>query len=94
MVCDFCSSPGPVWRYPAESFRDQWRGWSFGDWLACDECHSLIEAGDRMGLGERSLTAQGLQVAISFLGREEARKTGLTSSGSSATSCKVARFSA
>lgn len=55
MVCDFCSSPAPAWRYPAESFPDLLLGRSVGDWLACDECHALIEAGDRNGLTKRSM---------------------------------------
>jgi hypothetical protein len=55
VICDFCSSPAPAWRYPADSFLDQLRGRSVGDWLACDECHGLIESGDRPALAQRSL---------------------------------------
>ena len=57
--CDFCSAPGPKWRYPARSFISYCvpniAGESVGDWAACDECHSLIEAGDRRSLAQHSL---------------------------------------
>ena len=59
LQCDFCSVPGPVWRYPARSFvayrAPNVAGESVGDWAACDLCHALIEAGDRSGLAQRSL---------------------------------------
>ncbi len=55
MICDFCSSHAPAWLYPAESFLDQYNSVSQGDWLACDECHRLIEAGDRASLANRVL---------------------------------------
>jgi hypothetical protein len=59
LQCDFCSMPGPVWRYPARSFvaycAPNVAGESVGDWAACDLCHVLIEAGDRRGLAQRSL---------------------------------------
>jgi len=53
LQCDFCSVPGPVWRYPARSFvaycAPNVAGESVGDWAACDLCHVLIEADDRSG---------------------------------------------
>jgi hypothetical protein len=59
LVCDFCSAPGPVWRYPARSFvaycAPNVAGESVGDWAACDRCHALIEADDRIALAQRSL---------------------------------------
>jgi hypothetical protein len=59
LQCDFCSVPGPVWRYPARSFvayrAANVAGESVGDWAACDLCHALIEANDRSGLARRSL---------------------------------------
>jgi len=59
LQCDFCSAPGPVWRYPARSFvaycAPNIAGESVGDWAACDLCHVLIEADDRSGLAQRSL---------------------------------------
>lgn len=67
--CDFCSSPTPSWRYPAESFHDLFGSRSVEDWLACEECHALIAAGDRIGLARRSLSAPGVQMAVGFLGR-------------------------
>ncbi len=59
LLCDFCSAPGPAWRYPAKSFvaycAPNIAGESVGDWAACDRCHILIEANDRRGLAQRSL---------------------------------------
>ncbi len=54
-ICDFCMSPRPAWCYPAMSFLDALGSKSVGDWLACAECHGLIEAGDRDGLLERAI---------------------------------------
>ena len=57
--CDFCSAPGPLWAYPARDFVAYLAlplvGESVGAWAACEECHRLIEAGDREGLAVRSL---------------------------------------
>jgi hypothetical protein len=59
-ICDFCSAPNVAWRYPAQSFVAYVVagvvGQSVGDWAACRICHELIEAGDRHGLLERSLS--------------------------------------
>jgi hypothetical protein len=58
-VCDFCSTPDPIWRYPARTFLaylvPSIAGESVGDWAACDTCHALIEVEDRRGLAQRSL---------------------------------------
>src|SRR5260370_42396364 len=58
-ICDFCSYPSVVWRYPARSFVGyvvaNIGGESVGDWAACEQCHRLIEVGDRAGPMERSL---------------------------------------
>lgn len=57
--CDFCSAPEPLWAYPARDFVAYLAlplvGESVGAWAACEECHRLIEAGDREGLAVRSL---------------------------------------
>lgn len=46
-VCDFCSTPGPRWRYPATSFIDTVGQYgSVEDWAACQRCHDLIEKDD------------------------------------------------
>ena len=46
-VCDFCSTPGPRWKYPAHSYVDERAGYaSIGEWGACQRCHDLIEKGD------------------------------------------------
>ena len=55
MLCDFCSLPAPAWRYPATSFHDMFGGRSVADWLACEDCHALIEAGNLAGLVRRAL---------------------------------------
>ena len=55
LICDFCSAEIPVWQYPAESFFDQHGSQSVSDWLACETCHGLIEAGNRDGLAARVL---------------------------------------
>jgi hypothetical protein len=59
LQCDFCSVPGPVWRYPARSFvaycAPNLAGESVGDWAACGKCHVLIETDDARGLAHRSL---------------------------------------
>ena len=63
IICDFCSTPNPTWRYPAKSFEAEQHGNvhinSEGDWAACDECHRLIQTGNREGLLTR--TAQTYQ---------------------------------
>ena len=59
LQCDFCSVPGPEWRFPARSFvaycAPNVAGESVGDWAACAQCHALIETDDRRGLAQRSL---------------------------------------
>jgi hypothetical protein len=58
-ICDFCSEPSVVFRYPARSFvayvEAGITGESVGDWAACPTCHELIQTGDRAGLVDRSL---------------------------------------
>lgn len=58
LICDFCSTPGGMWRYPARTFdgaagpadvaslkeRAFVTSRSVGDWMACDVCHSDILA--------------------------------------------------
>jgi hypothetical protein len=41
--CDFCGSRIVRWVYPAER-----------DWLACEKCHTAIEADDREALLDRA----------------------------------------
>lgn len=63
-VCDFCSSPDVVWRYPAKN--DEVSAvvvtedglmalGSLGDWAVCAVCAALIEDGNRLGLLARTL---------------------------------------
>lgn len=61
-ICDFCSAP-PLWLFPAEHFDMGTNVFdpaivhrSESDWAACQECHDLIQAEDRQGLAERTLT--------------------------------------
>lgn len=63
MICDFCSSPHPAWVFPAKSFAGPCNTESSGDWLACNECHRLIEAGDREGLAARVRLTPAFAVA-------------------------------
>lgn len=53
--CDFCSvEERAAWIFPAHSIEVPETGHlSVGDWMACEECHRLIEAGDREGLVKR-----------------------------------------
>lgn len=62
--CDFCNKPGPDWTYPAQPFRGRFHDpedtlseafGSDGGWAACDECHALIEAGDKEALVEQTM---------------------------------------
>jgi hypothetical protein len=61
VICDFCGSPKPTWEYPAESFlvkmvveSDSIKGNSVGSWLACEDCHRVIETGSREDLVRRA----------------------------------------
>lgn len=71
-VCDFCAATPVRWRYRAETFNvthyvpaalaaaikhDQIHNTSEEDWAACDDCHTIIEAGDRVTLLNRALRA-------------------------------------
>jgi hypothetical protein len=59
-ICDLCSEPSVRWSYPARDFIDvgaaPFISESVGGWAACEECHRLIEAGDRAALLKRSVT--------------------------------------
>lgn len=70
MVCDFCRSWDPTWDYDAGSFSwelaaaskktgkvtKQSEGESVDGWLACEQCHTLIEAGRWQELADRTLS--------------------------------------
>ena len=54
--CDFCSAPQLTWVYPAAAFDVAEVSWgSADDWGACDDCHALMEAGDREGVVDRAM---------------------------------------
>lgn len=59
IVCDFCSSPRPRWRFPTKSFVAMETRFcideSKGDWAACDLCKEMIDANNLEGLAERSI---------------------------------------
>lgn len=56
VICDFCSGREVEWSYPAADFIVDEAEWgSRGHWAACQECHDLIESGNREGLAQRSL---------------------------------------
>ena len=64
MICDFCTTSDPSWRFEAQVFAIDYGevlGQSDGAWAACDECCRLILAGDREGLVDRAM-----QIAPSF----------------------------
>lgn len=62
-MCDFCSVTAPSWLYPAgdvvsvlsvggvpDAVHDV-----SGPWMACDECHGLVQKGDREALARRGV---------------------------------------
>jgi hypothetical protein len=58
MFCDFCSAPGPSWRFEARPFATvcgSLLATSDAGWAACDECCALIKADNRVGLLERGI---------------------------------------
>lgn len=64
-VCDFCSSPDPVWTYPCRSFTlgvSNISGFaeqgSAGAWAACYPCSRLIEEGEDEDLSLRAISNQ------------------------------------
>lgn len=66
IYCDFCGAGnGAVsWRYPARSspfvVSGQLIGMNYGDWAACDACHSIIERGDSDALARRTLASPAM----------------------------------
>jgi hypothetical protein len=56
-ICDFCSSSDVTWSYDAADYILDEKWGSRGGWAACDECHDLIEADDRLGLARRAVDA-------------------------------------
>jgi hypothetical protein len=61
--CDFCSAANPMWEYAADSFFDLCGSRSLGAWLACDDCHAVIEAGDREGMVTRAMLNPAMRAA-------------------------------
>jgi hypothetical protein len=61
VICDFCSTKGPTWKYNARDFvtdvrYQDGRPWaSFSSWLACDACKALIEANKWDRLRKRTI---------------------------------------
>lgn len=75
IICDFCSSPNPTWRYPCEDFEvlsPPFGVGSVGGWAACDECAAFIEKKDREGLLNRSVDNF---IGIEIIGRRQAKQT-------------------
>src|SRR5450432_127516 len=72
LQCDFCSMPGPVWRYPARSFiaycAPNVAGESVGDWAACDPCHLLIEPTPVIGLDQQVARVARSPIPDTFAG--------------------------
>jgi hypothetical protein len=69
-VCDFCTNPGPRWRYRCDDFVIPTGGpqdyGSTGDWMACDECAADITAGNWDIITARALD-QHPEAARSYL---------------------------
>ena len=85
-ICDFCSGPNPAWRYPATTFRDSFGSKSVEDWLACEACHAMIEAGDREGLIERAFRCPGIpQVVAMRVGSGRGTTSWISTSASAGT---------
>jgi hypothetical protein len=70
LICDFCGSASPAWEYPCESFTVPGipPGKSTGGWIACDDCHAVIEKNDREALARRGL----LNPSVSIIGPKAA----------------------
>ena len=60
MICDFCTTPNPAWRFGARALTLQYVPGLTGEcdtgWAACDICHDLIVADDRNALAMRGVT--------------------------------------
>jgi hypothetical protein len=63
-LCDFCSAPGPTWRFPASSHfmvgdpvvtddGTKVEGVVDDDWMACDDCHTDVEGQDWAAIASR-----------------------------------------
>ena len=58
ICCDFCEATvETAWRYPGDP----------DAFTACDECHLLIQRGDRRGLAKRAARMEGSQLDLEFL---------------------------
>ncbi|MGB7589184.1 MAG: hypothetical protein WBM00_10800 [Solirubrobacterales bacterium] len=60
-ICDFCTTVDPVWMFPCGEVRvvgNVLFNASDDEWLTCERCHDLIEAGDLAGLAEYAATIQ------------------------------------
>jgi hypothetical protein len=62
IICDFCSSPNVVYRYPCydDSVIVESNGFalgigSLGDWVSCEHCADIIDTGNRSMLVDRSV---------------------------------------
>jgi hypothetical protein len=64
VICDFCLSPNVRWSYPAapmpvaSAIIDA----TDDDWAVCAGCSALIDAGDIIGLADRVVREQPLNV--------------------------------
>jgi hypothetical protein len=66
-ICDFCLGPDPVWDYPTAPIHDIEGPSPFtalaGDGFACCRaCHALLLRGDIVGLAERIVREQPVNV--------------------------------
>jgi hypothetical protein len=76
-ICDFCSSPGPKYIYPAITCTLEQVGpltlASVEGWAACSECSALIDAKDKEGLRHRAV-ATYIEKTFSFSIPEQVRQ--------------------
>jgi hypothetical protein len=78
-ICDFCSSEDAAWRYPAATFdhrnaQARLSVRSIQDWIACEQCHELIQCGASGRLVNRCLEGLNSLRAIRFKNRDIVRR--------------------
>lgn len=65
MACDFCAWGDPIWSYPCKDFQTEGIEVvgtnvsmdSYKNWLACDDCSTLIEEENLHELASRSFVS-------------------------------------
>jgi len=61
VVCDFCQAKPVTWAYPCTDFVLEVIGYkNIGEWAACENCHALIEQGNKTMLLAKSVATHPL----------------------------------